>query len=158
MEKKLTTSVEEQLLNARRSALEASENGSLRPLGKLWGMDVFAWVNPNPGMIANTIHSFPFEVIWMGNESDMYATLGQDNTLCENLNSVIVYDNSGFSFPAEWTAKIANYMCAQDLSDAMELLKVVKASKKVLLFTVSGPEQVENRTQFEEYVKLVQVK
>jgi hypothetical protein len=158
MEKKFTKSVEEHLLAARRSSLETSENGLLRPHGKLWGMDVFSWVNPHPGMIANTIHSFPFEVIWMGNENDMLATLCEDDSLCANLNAAIVYDKAQFTFRPEWTKQINNYMCAENLNDALELLKTLKASKRVLLFTVSGPEQTENKTQFENYVKLVQVK
>ena len=158
MEKNLTTSQEEKLLRARGEAMQNNEGNSLRPLGKLWGMDVFTWVNPFPGMIANTIHSFPFEVIWVGNEADVLRTLSEDRTLCSNLHSVIIYDRAEFSLKGAWVCDVDNHVCTSTLTDALEMLKAIKSSKKVLLFTVSGPQQVEHRTIFEEYVKLVQVK
>ncbi len=158
MEKNLTTSQEEKLLRAREQVLQNQESGSLRPLGKLWGMDVFTWVNPFPGMIANTIHSFPFEVIWIGNESDVLRTLSEDQTLCSNLHSVVIYDRPEFSMKGAWVCDVDNHICTQNVTDALEMLKAIKTTKKVLLFTTSGPQQVEDRTTFEEYVKLVQVK
>jgi hypothetical protein len=158
MEKNKTIGQDEQLLRAREEVLQNSDGISLRPMGKLWGMDVFTWVNPFPGMIANTIHSFPFEVIWMGNESDVLLTLGEDHTLCANLHSVMIYDRPEFSLKGTLACSIGNYICTASVADALEMLKTVKESRKVLLFTVSGPRQVEDRATFEEFVKLVQVK
>ena len=64
MEKKLTS--QQQLLLARQEALRAEKENSLRALGKMWGMDVFTWIDPYPGSISSTIHAFPFPVIWLG--------------------------------------------------------------------------------------------
>ena len=158
MEKNLTAGLEERLLRAREEALQNNDGLSLRPLGKLWGMVVFTWVNPFPGMIANTIHSFPFEVIWIGNESDVLSALGEDITLCSNLHSVIVYDRPDFALQGKWVCDVDNHVCTNSVVDALEMLKAVKETKKVLLFTVSGAQQEEDRKTFEDYVKLVQVK
>jgi hypothetical protein len=158
MEKKVNVGIEERLLQARKETLQNREETTLRPLGKLWGMDVFTWSNPLPGMIANTIHAFPFQVIWMGNIRDVLHTLGEDNTLCSNLHSVIMYDSSSFGLKGDWVCDMKNYICTSSVNEALEMLKAVKEQRVVLLFTVSGDEQLENRQKFEEYVKLVQVK
>jgi hypothetical protein len=156
MEKKLTSNIEEQLLRARTEGLREVADSSLRPLGKLWGMDVFTWHNPYHGMLSNTISAFPFPVIWIGNGADVVSTLLDDKLLCSNLHSVILTDASILELKSEWVSNIRNCAGTNSVIDAIEMLKVFKAPQKVLLFTSSGETALEQRREFEDYIKMVQ--
>ena len=73
--KTTTRKKEDQLLEARQEGLRNAENSSIRPHGKLWEMDVFSWYKPNIHVLANTIHAFPFPVIWVANSSDIIEAI-----------------------------------------------------------------------------------
>ncbi|MCF8416171.1 MAG: hypothetical protein K9G40_07995 [Crocinitomicaceae bacterium] len=156
MGEKVHSKVEDRLLEARQESLQNHADAVLRPLGKLWGMDVFSWSNPFLGELANTIHSFPFQVIWIGSADEVKKTLGMDNSLCSNLNAVIVHNASIFGLEREWICNIKNCAGVVSVQEAMEMLKAFKESKKVLLFTSSGEDALANRQDFETYVKMVQ--
>lgn len=156
MEKKSVTSTTDRLLAARTEGLQFQQDSSLRPLGKMWGMDVFTWSNPYPGALSNTIHSFPFQVIWMGNSEDLLTTLNEDQTLISKLHSVILFDTPQFVLKEPWVSKLRNCAGTNSVTEAMEMLKVFKESRKVLLFTSSGENGSLAKVEFENYVKLVQ--
>ena len=156
MEEKVHSKVVDRLLEARQETLQNHADAVLRPLGKLWGMDVFSWSNPFSGELANTIHSFPFEVIWIGNTVDVKKTLGMDSSLCSNLTAVIAYNANIFGLDREWIYNIKNCAGVESVQEALEMLKAFKESKKVLLFTSSGEDAFANRQDFETYVKMVQ--
>lgn len=156
MENKLTSTAEDLLLKARKEALTFQEESSLRPLGKMWGMDVFTWSSPYPGMLSNTLHAFPFPVIWIGNSTDVLATLDGDQSLCTKIHSLILFDAPIFELKGQWVDQLRNCAGTSNVNEAMEMLKVFKESHKVLLFTSSGENGTQYRTEFENYVKLVQ--
>lgn len=156
MERKLTSTTEEQLLRARQESIRENADGGLRPLGKLWGMDAFSWHNPYTGMLANTIQSFPFKVIWLGNTEDIVSALKEGEYLVSNLDSVITTDSAEFRLETHWVKSIRNYAGTGSVKDAVEMLKIFREPQKVLLFTSSGTEALEARNEFESYVKLAQ--
>lgn len=156
MEKKLTLTTEERLLRAREESLRNHEEGSLRPLGKMWGMDVFTWVNPYPGMVSNTIHSFPFPVVWIGNSTDVFNTINEDETLCSNLHAIVLSDASILDLNATIVDNVHNCAGTNSVLEAIEMVKVFRSQQKVLLFTSSGENAFKNKEEFENYVKLVQ--
>lgn len=156
MEEKIHSKTVNRLLDARQENLQNHADQVLRPLGKLWGMDVFTWSNPFFGELANTIHSFPFEVIWIGSADEVKRTIGMDNSLCSNLTAVIVHNASVFGLDREWIYNIKNCAGVRSVQEAMEMLKAFHESKKVLLFTSSGEDALANRQDFETYVKMVQ--
>jgi hypothetical protein len=156
MERKLTLTSDERLLRAREESLLNHEEGSLRPLGKMWGMDVFTWVNPYPGMVSNTIHSFPFTVVWIGNSSDVLNTICEDETLCSNLHAIVLSDASILDLNARIVDNVRNCAGTNSVLESIEMVKVFRSQQKVLLFTSSGIDAIERKTEFENYVKLVQ--
>ena len=153
----MTSSSAEQLVHLRQETIPFGASGGLRSLGKLWGMDVFSWHEPYIGILCNTIHSFPFPVIWLGGKNEVTAALNEDEQLLSNLHSIITTDSTSFTLDVNWISTLRNYVGTGSVTDALEMLKVVKAPKKVLLFTSSGEHSLELRKEFETYVKLVQV-
>lgn len=156
MEKLINTSIEEQLLQSREQRPDNMDVNSMRPLGKLWGMDVFSWSNPSPGVIANTILSFPFPVIWIGNSIDIQKTLHTEMEVCQNLSAMIVRDNSIFSFNNEVLSKVINCAGVENVADSLVFLKQFKSPKNIVLFTSSGENSKLERVAFEKYIKEAQ--
>ena len=48
---------------------------SMKPLGKCLGMDTFSWHNPGLEFLEKTVASFPFELLWVGNENEIKGFL-----------------------------------------------------------------------------------
>lgn len=158
MKDKVKLNVEETLLEARRESLQQIHTNSMRSHGKLWGMDVFSWSNPNSEIIANTLRSFPFPVIWIGNGSDIVSALNEEELVANNLHAIISYDTNVFNFKESWLSKIPNCAGTQSVADAHHFLKMFKAPQTVLMFTASGDNHMDNMNEFEHFLFLVQTK
>ena len=157
MNEKLNIKVEDRLLEARKEGLRQFHETSMRPHGKLWGMDVFSWSNPNADLISNTLHSFPFPVIWIGNGSTIIDAISEEEDVLANLLSIIAYDFNVFNLKAEWLSKVKNCAGTETVEQTFEFLKMFKAPQTVLMFTAAGDNQEENTKVFEDYLKLVQL-
>ncbi len=155
-ENKLNVSLENRLLEARNEGLNKAKELTLRPHGKLWGMDVFSWYQPNVHLLTNTIHSFPFPVVWIGNAADINNAIEEDFDVCVQLNSVVTFDNSLLNLSDEALNKIPNVAGVSSLSDALILLKTFKKKNSVFLFSASGEDWEENKKTFEEFLELFQ--
>lgn len=143
-----------QLLQARTEALKAAEQQSLRPLGKLWGMDVFTWYNPTVNELSATITTFPFPVFWLGNSHLVNKLSQTEPEVLRSLAWCGQYDNAQISASGKVLAPMPLFSATETLEDALELLKGVKQSKHVLLFTVSGNEWKTKLADFEEFVRV----
>jgi hypothetical protein len=150
---------QEQLLQARVQGLQQQERGSLRPHGKLWGMDVFSWYNPALGELENTMSSFPAPVLWLGNEKDILALFEMDHSALSNLHLVCTHDKGGFAqaFPVERMDSLPIVLGTKELRDALELMRALKEKHGVLLFTASGENWREVKAAFDFFLDLHQV-
>jgi len=157
MSEKLTSLGEEQLLRARNEGLKLFRDSSMRPHGKLWGMDVFSWFNAEPSSIANTLHSFPFPVVWVGNGRDIKEALTEQEVVLSNLRAVVIYDSNIFNFNDSWLDGLKNCAGTQTVEDAFEFVKMLKAPQTVLIFTASGEKWEEQKESFEEFLKSVRI-
>lgn len=157
MEKPIQTGVDERLLDARRQSLKEANSTSIRPHGKLWGMDVFSWFNADAEMISNTLHAFPFPVIWVGNKKDIMEAVNSDESLFSNLHGIIIYDGSVFEMGDDLLSKFTNCVGTNSLEEACGMIHLLKAPHKVLLFTSNGEYWEENKFKFEQFLKLVKV-
>jgi hypothetical protein len=155
MSEKNITRSGDRLLEARRESLQQMNTTSMRPHGKLWGMDVFSWIHPNPSLVINTLHAFPFKVFWIGNASDIELALLEDKSLLYQLHALITYDSNVFTFRDEWLNKVENCAGTAMLSDSFHLLELFKASRTVLLFTATGEHANKLKEEFEHYLNLV---
>jgi hypothetical protein len=156
MEKKLGVRLEDRLLEARNEGLQNMKETTLRPHGKLWGMDVFSWYKPSIQILSNTIHAFPFPVLWIGNGSDIYSTIEEDPSVCFQLNSIITFDETRLLLPNEELSKIKNVAGVNSLEDAFRLLKHFQKKNAVLLFSASDENWKKNKLVFEEFLSIHQ--
>ncbi len=75
----------QQLLSARQETLQKLQTTAMRPHGKLWGLDVFSWLEPDMELLANTIHSFPFQVVWISNKEILEGVVAADPQILSNV-------------------------------------------------------------------------
>ncbi len=142
------------LLQAREEALRNAEMRSLRPLGKLWGMDVFAWYDPGVYELSATLQTFPFPVFWMGTEKMVNELASVDPQVLKALTWVAQFDSPQLRVPGDVLAPVPLVTATESLEDALQVLKNVKQAKHILLFTVSGNEWKTKMETFETFVKL----
>ena len=154
----ITRSKEEQLLDARREGLLNAEKTSIRPHGKLWEMDVFSWYKPNLHILANTIHAFPFPVIWVGNSKDIIQVLEEDSTLDSNLYGVFAYDSAKFIMELDPKFKLKNSAGTNSVDHTLSLIQAIKQKNTVLLFTSTDLDWSDKKEYFDDFLKLNQKK
>lgn len=156
MESKLKVNLGDRLLEARNEGLKNMKESSLRPHGKLWGMDTFSWYQPNVNLVANTLHAFPFPIVWIGNSEDINNTILEDPSVCFQLKTVIVFDNSQLNVPVDSLEKIENIVGVSSLENAFTMLRSLKIKNAVLLFSASGENWRENKEMFEDFLSMHQ--
>ena len=64
MSEKEIAKIENSILQARKEGLLKASDTTMNSHGKLWGMDVFSWINPNPVVLSATMESFPFPILF----------------------------------------------------------------------------------------------
>jgi hypothetical protein len=156
MESKLKVNSDDRLLEARNEGLKNMKESSLRPHGKLWGMDTFSWYQPNVNLLANTLHAFPFPIIWIGNSEDIKATLEEDPSVCFQLKTIITFDNSQLNVPIDAFNKVENIVNVENIKDAFKMLKSLKLKNAVLLFSASGEDWRDGKEEFETFLSMHQ--
>jgi hypothetical protein len=156
MESKVKINLGDRLLDARNEGLKNMRENALRPHGKLWGMDVFSWYQPDVNLLSNTLHSFPFPVVWLGNSEDIKNTIAEDSSVCAQLTTIVSFDNSFFNISLESLDKIQNVVALNSLHDALLMLKAMRKKSAVLLFSASGESWFESKNEFEEFLNIHQ--
>lgn len=152
MNTKVTT--DNRLLAAREEGLKNAEGHSLRPLGKLWGMDVFSWYNPSVNDLSATIATFPFPVYWMGNEAMVNELAQVDPAGMRSLEWCAQFDSAQIRITGDVLAPIPLFSATESLEEALEMLRHVKQPRHILLFTVAGNEWKRKMAAFEDFVRL----
>jgi hypothetical protein len=142
------------LIQAREEALRNAELRSLRPMGKLWGMDVFTWYDPTVFELSATLQTFPFPVFWMGTAKQVSELASVDPEVMRGLSWIAQFDNPQLRIPGDVLTPIPLVTATETLEDALKILKAVKKNRHILLFTVSGNEWKTKMEVFESFVKL----
>ncbi|MCE2711930.1 MAG: hypothetical protein LW688_05250 [Cryomorphaceae bacterium] len=152
MEERNVHTGSEKLIQSRKEALE-SIGSPIRPLGKLWGMDVFAWLRPETGALINTLGSFPFKVTWIGGIEELTSVFAEDQTVVRNLEALVVHNSNVFELNSLWIGEVNTAVGTSDLSDALHFLEQLKSNKRMVLFTASGENSLSLLRQFESFVE-----
>jgi hypothetical protein len=132
-----------------KSDLSISRTGTLMPKGKLFGMDAFVWLYPGVETLSSTIESFPFDVVWIGNGSEMEAILEQNHTIETKVLRYLIIGETEFK----------NEKCLY-FADINEALKSIKENSKkpgIVLFTSTDSNTEYTNRQINNYLELVQV-
>lgn len=156
MDKQRTkVSSEEQLLQARERGLqEAQEVNAMNAHGKVLGMDTFSWINPQIDMLSTVIDSLPFNIIWVGNHEQIKNCLELHPNIIENIQTVIVQDDTLLNADRKLINEIENVVCIEGTSFALEFIKTMKQAKSAFLFTAEGPNAKEQKEKFEQFISL----
>lgn len=143
------------LLEARKRALENVVNGSIRPHGKLWGMDVFSWGNPHVELIASTIHSFPFPVIWLASSELLTAVVSFDAAVSGNAHAVISYADGALD--ENKFRDVPHVVTTNDVEAAFQKMNELRLKRGVILFCHSGTDAEHYENAFKAYLELHQI-
>jgi hypothetical protein len=128
------------LIEARHDGLIKINETSLQSHGKLFGMDVFSWIYPNIEVLNSTLNSFPFQVLWIGNQTEINLLLSENNVLDSRIRKKLIYGNSN------------------DLVNVLKSIAEFSFKPGILLFTSTDADKDYNLTIFKEYLSLVQIK
>lgn len=148
-------SLQSDLQQVRQAARETVVQ-TLRPHGKLWGMDVFSWYKAQAFELENTLLAFPFPICWMGEQREVELLLEACPQLASYLHQWIIYDAAEITLPADRVQEMQNVLATASLEDALELLKGVKQRGNVMLFTASSENWKLHQEKFEFFVSLHQ--
>lgn len=152
--KKVTIDPTQQLAEARTENLKQVESATLRPHGKMWGMDVFSWYNPLVGDLQTLFQSFPAPITWIGNHSMIENVFAAGSDSLVNLTVVCAHNQVDIKLEnAEYLAAIHG---ANDIKSAFEIIKARKQGNGILLFSASGIDWTTQRDAFEYYLKIEQ--
>jgi hypothetical protein len=132
--------IESQLLAARKSGLLKLNETSLQSQGKLFGMDVFSWLYPNIEVLNSTLNSFPFEVLWIGNKTEINLVLSESNVLDSRVRTKLIYSDG------------------KELDDILKSITEYSFKPGILLFTSTETDSEYYFNLFKEYLALVQLK
>lgn len=132
--------IENQLISARETGLLKINESSLQSHGKLFGMDAFIWVFPNIEVLKSTINSFPFQVYWVGNKTEIDLVLQENNILDSRVKIKSIFQNS-----AEF-----------DMS--LSLLKEKAFKPGIFLFTTTDSDADYYINRFNAFISLVESK
>lgn len=151
------TSTQEEVLSARKIQLEELSVGSLRPHGKLWGMDVFSWFKPSLSELENTLCSFPFPVIWLTRSEDVNALLTvSEDEWTFSLDTIAVYDQANFTVTHERMWDIDRVLTSENLTKMLQILPSIQKKNGIVLFTATGENWKEYKTEFESFLAIHQ--
>lgn len=146
------TKTKHNLLELRKEALEQVVHGSIRPHGKLWGMDVFSWNNPDVDAMTSTVHAFPFPVIWLTSAGFLTEAVDFDATILSNIHAVISYDK----IPSD-TGKFQNLITTNDVETAFQNMSEFRLKRGVILFCYSGADSEYYKNAFKAYLAIHQI-
>ena len=155
MSEKEIAQIENSILQARKEGILKASDTTMNSHGKLWGMDVFSWINPNPVVLSATMESFPFPILWIASQDEFKETLTQADSLSDKihyallLNDDVQLENKLISTK---TSSVSN------MNEAFESINELKIKPSILLFTYSRSDWEYQRRRFIDYLEMAQVK
>lgn len=153
--KKLTTAKKDQLLETRKSDLQAlRQKEDMKGHGKYLGMDVFSWPNPHFDRLSTMIASFPFPVLWVGKHEQIRCTVTYYPETREKIEAAIIHDTGALSFKEEIITELNQVIAAGSLEDALRIVENWNfEGKRVLLFSTDGEKTGFEMELFEDMIK-----
>lgn len=155
MSEKEIAQIENSILQARKDGLLKATDTSMNSHGKLWGMDVFSWINPNPKVLSATMESFPFPILWIGSYQEYQETLEYNNNLNSKIHHAIIIADDAHLIKSAYHK---NSSSVSTMNEAFEQINKLKIKPSILLFTYSKSDWEYQRNRFNDYLSLVQVK
>ncbi len=130
-------------------SLRKVEKSSMRAHGKLKGIDVFTWMQPEQNALVNFINSIPSGIIWVGNPAEIEAVLSSNPLILQKFQSIFSYgeNRTGFMLENEFA----------DIQDVLNGLITELKSPGTLLFTCTENDSEYVSLKIAAYLNLVQL-
>ena len=130
-------------------SLSRSQGMGLRAHGKLKGLDVFTWMQPEQNALINFIESIPSGIIWVGNPTEIEAVLSVHPQLMNKFQSILSFgeNRTGFMLENEFV----------DIQDVLNGLMTELTSTGTLLFTCTESDSEYVALKIAAYLNLVQL-
>lgn len=145
------------LIDIRKQAIAQHVHGLLRPHGKMWGMDVFSWSNPEIVAMADTIHSFPFKVLLVTNHNILDSLLEQDELVATNLQGVILFQSTK-AIKDERLKFVDNVAYFNDVKSAFQQMYEWQVPRTIILFCSEGMDAELHQNEFNRFLEVHQIK
>lgn len=146
-------SVATQLKQARNAGLEElNTNFALCPHGKVAGMDVFSWVNPDIDALNATIASMPYKVIWAATTDQATALWKLNGDALKSIETLVIY-NSGQVYTEKWFAAFKNVLCVQGADHALFLLDKIRKPERTFIWSLPQNNWSEVKTLLENHLQ-----
>jgi hypothetical protein len=138
-------------LQARKEALQYAEGTSMQSYGKIFGKDVFTWMNPFDFQLKSTLTSFPFPLtLVFSNQVQLEKLLSTFNTDVWVDKLVLISDSI-----TDDIVEIGGNKCLI-APDYHSLIKenLDASAKQIVLFVFYGPEEERKLMELENYLKM----
>jgi hypothetical protein len=130
-------------------SLLKSQRVGLRAHGKLKGLDVFTWMQPEQNALINFFESIPSGIIWVGNPTEIEAVLSVHSQLTNKFQSILSFgeNRTGFMLENEFL----------DIQEVLNGLMSELTSTGTLLFTCTDSDSEYVALKIAAYLNLVQL-
>jgi hypothetical protein len=152
MSEKEIAQIENSILQARKEGLLKAGDSTMQSHGKLWGMDVFSWINPKPAVLAATMDSFPFPIFWISSSLERNEVLEVNVELMAKIHFSIIVDSENLLNGSN------NIVSVTSLNEAFDQINSLKIKPSILLFTYSKSDWEYQKNRFSDYLSMAQVK
>ncbi len=155
MSEKEIAQIENSILQARKEGLLKAGDSSMLSHGKLWGMDVFSWVNPKPSVLSATMDSFPFPIFWISSSLERKEVLEVNIELNAKIHFSVLLDSDNSTNDL---LVLNNGVVVSTLKEAFDQINSLKIKPSILLFTYSKSDWEYQKNRFNDYLSMAQVK
>lgn len=152
MSEKEIAQIENSILQARKEGLLKAGDTTMQSHGKLWGMDVFSWINPKPTVLAATMDSFPFPIFWVSSSLERNEVLEVNVELMAKIHFSVIVDSENVQNGSN------NIVSVSTLNEAIDQINSLKIKPSILLFTYSKSDWEYQKNRFSDYLSMAQVK
>jgi hypothetical protein len=130
-------------------SLSKAQGVGLRAHGKLKGLDVFTWMQPEQNALINFIESIPSGIIWVGNPTEIEAVLSVHPQLMNKFQSILSFgeNRTGFMLENEFV----------DIQEVLNGLMTELTSTGTLIFTCTESDSEYVALKIAAYLNLVQL-
>jgi hypothetical protein len=135
--------------NAIVDSLRKSQGEGIRAHGKLKGMDVFSWMQPDQQALANFMTAMPSSILWVANPAEIEAVLTDHPEILNKFQCILSYgeNRTGFMLENEF----------EDIQEVLNALMPELKSMGTLLFTCTENDSEYVSLKISAYLNLVQL-
>lgn len=155
MSEKEIALIENSILQARKEGLLKAGDSTMQSHGKLWGMDVFSWLNPKPAVLSATMDSFPFPIFWISSFPERNEVMDLNFALTNKIHFSLILDDYTLVDAKSSGVEIAS---VSNLNEAFDQIRRLKIKPSILLFTYSKSDWEYQKKCFNDYLSMAQVK